>query len=240
MADQRRIGPEDAAPIQRFKMRRLRFEALALRNGGFERARAAIKVENAARVAVELDLFPGDDLPEHALRIDGEAESQRGVAFRPRRQAFAKAPVDPGEQPPLECKRQARFPVAKHPRGKLFEDRPRRAPGQCVARRNDAGVAPARARRRQPVALENLDLAAVALQLIGGGHPDDPTTKNHNPHAVAPPCAAALRACPQVSVFPGVFTRRGRGAAATSRALSVGARQTPHDEFDLVVGEFAP
>ena len=51
-----------------------------------------------------------------------------------------------------------------------------------MARRDHAGVAPARLGRDLGVALEDDDLVAVPLQLIGGGDADHAAAEHHYAH----------------------------------------------------------
>src|SRR5580692_9465237 len=62
-----------------------------------------------------------------------------------------------------------------------------------MPRRDHAGVAPARPGGGQGVALEDDDLVAVFLQLIGGRHPDDAAPQNDYPHRFSDPAPRASK-----------------------------------------------
>src|SRR5436305_968566 len=67
-------------------------------------------------------------------------------------------------------------------------ERGRRGPGGGIARRDQAGIAPARLGCRLGLSVDHGDLMAIARQVIGGGRADDTGPQNHDP-----PCASLAR-----------------------------------------------
>ena len=61
-----------------------------------------------------------------------------------------------------------------------------------MTRRDHAGVAPARLGRDLAVALEDDDLMAVLLQLIGGGDAHHASAENDYPHDLTPCDSGAM------------------------------------------------
>ena len=100
-----------------------------------------------------------------------------------------------------------------------------------MARRDHAGVAPARLGRHHAVALEDDDLVAVFLELIGGRHADHAAAENDYSHDVTP-CkgVAKIRAVPPPStkigtlhplVIEQILARAGKDDAAAFHDIGV-------------------
>ena len=151
-----------------------------------ERLLIAMEVQNAALIAIELDGFGGHHLVEHGLRIGGETMLEQSIPARFFGRAFQQEQPGPGIEPGIGGEFETQRLILDKQRLQQNHRRLRRRPHEGVPRRYHAGIAPARARGEFVGALENDDVMAVLLQLIGAGDADDASAENHYPHHARP------------------------------------------------------
>jgi hypothetical protein len=85
---ERRIERDHAVAIEDLDLLSVLFKQPHLRDAAIKGRLAAVKVQNAARVAIIFNRLFGDDLGKHRLRIGGETMLQQSVAARLGRGAF--------------------------------------------------------------------------------------------------------------------------------------------------------
>ena len=187
-------------------------------DGALERFLRAMEVEDAPAVAIVLQRIAGDRLMQDLLRVDAQAVLAQRVDARPLLRALAQEQQGPGPQPRIGRRPEAQRLILGEQRFQQDHRRLGRGPGERVAGRDHAGIAPARLQRRALPALHQDDLVAVLQELIRGRHADDAAAHHQDPHR-----SPLREALPDHRRFSGILS-----PVAANRSVGLLTAVQPH------------
>ncbi len=143
---------------------------------------AAVEEHDAPVDAVVGQVAVVQGLVQHLLGIEAEPVLAQGVDAGPLVGALAQEQERPGPEVRIGLRAKAQGLVLQDQGLQQDHRRGRRGPGEGVAGRDHAGVAPAGLEPRRLAALEDHHLVAVLGELVGGGHADHPGPHDNDLH----------------------------------------------------------